>query len=78
MAEEEYTSSILPKNDIKRIQQIVDSLLFYARAVDTTIPPALNQIASNQAKPIINTKIAANMFIYYIHTHPNTKLRLLI
>ena len=51
MAEEEDNLPILPTTEIKRIQQIVGSFLYYARGVDPTIHPAINQIASNQATP---------------------------
>ena len=35
----------LPKTKIKYVQSVVGSLLYYARAIDSTILPALNDIA---------------------------------
>ena len=37
------------------IQQVVGSLLYYARALDNTILPALNDISTQQSKPTQNT-----------------------
>ena len=49
--------------------------LYYARAVDNTILPALNEIATNQAKPTQQTRIATNMLMDYMYTHPNATIR---
>ena len=49
MAQEEDNTDILPTPEIKYIQQVIGSFLYYARAVDNTTFPAINQIASNQA-----------------------------
>ena len=39
-------SQLLNKNETKNVQSITGSLLYYARAIDGTILPALNDIAS--------------------------------
>ena len=44
----------------KRIQKIIGSLLFYARAVDPTILPALNDVAADQSGPTILADKAIN------------------
>ena len=59
----------------KRIQQIVGSFLYYARAIDSTILPALNEISSSQAHPTENTKKKAVMLLDYLATNPTAKLR---
>jgi hypothetical protein len=41
---------------LKRVQQIVGSLLFYARAVNNTLLIGLSAIASQQANPTQLTK----------------------
>ena len=45
------TTPLFPDSDKKRIQQIVGSFLYYARAIDSTILPALSKISSTQANP---------------------------
>ena len=47
------TSSLLPPLAIKRLQEQVGCLLYYARGVDATILPAVNHIASLQSQPTV-------------------------
>ncbi len=42
----------LSKGDNKYIQQVAGTLLYYGRAVDSTILPALSSIATQQAAPM--------------------------
>ncbi len=49
-------SPLLNKAGKKRIQLVVGSFLYYARAVDPTILMALSNIATQQAAPTENTK----------------------
>ena len=42
---------LLPEKKTKWIQSSVGTFLYYGRAVDSTILPALNDISSSQAKP---------------------------
>ena len=39
------TSPLLPPLEIKHIQSIIGSFLYYARALDSTMLPALNEIS---------------------------------
>ena len=39
-------SQYLPEKEIKRIQQIVGSFLYYARALDYTILPSINEVST--------------------------------
>jgi hypothetical protein len=55
----------------KRIQQIVGSFLYYARAVNPTILMALSDIATQQAAPTENTKKRVEQFLDYMWTHPD-------
>ena len=54
-----------------RIQEIVGSLLYYARAVDNKLFVALSAIAACQAKSTIATEIAVNHLLDYVETYPN-------
>ena len=69
------TSPLLPDNEKKRIQQIVGSFLYYARAIDATILPALSELATSQANPTENTKKKATMLLDYLATNPTAKIR---
>ncbi len=64
-------SQLLHDDRKQRIQEIVDSLLYYARAVDNKLLVALSAIAACQAKPTIVTKIAVNHLLDYVATYPN-------
>ena len=71
----EDETRILPKQDIKRIQQIVGSFLYYGRAIDITILKALNTLATQQAKPTVTTEKRIHQFLDYLATHPDAKIR---
>ena len=51
---------------------MVGSFLYFARVIDNTILPAINEIASKQATPTQNTMGKAQMFLDYVNTYPNT------
>jgi len=65
---------ILPKDRIRRIQQVIGSLLYYARAVDHTILVAVNDIAAQQSKATTETEDKVNKLLNYVATHPNATL----
>ena len=69
------TSKKLNDKETKHIQRIVESFLYYARAVDPTILPALNEISYSQASPTKLTTKKCNQLLDYLHTHPNATLR---
>ena len=48
------TTQLLNPKDTKYIQSVTGSFLYYGRALDRTILPALNEIASEQAQPTQN------------------------
>ncbi len=55
----------LDKEGTKYIQQIVGTLLYYRRVVDTTILPALSSIASEQAAPTEQTMTKVKQLLDY-------------
>ena len=57
------------------MQQIVVTLLYYARAVDPIILVALGSIAVNQAKRNETTAQAIKQLVYYCATHPDSTIR---
>ena len=61
--------------DTKWVQSAVGSLLYYGRALDNTILPALNQIGTEQALPTTNTKQKLRRLLDYVATYPKAYLR---
>ena len=71
---------LLPDNDTshpltdaatKRVQGIVGSLLYYARAVDNKLLATLSTISSQQSKATENTAKAVSQLLDYVATYPN-------
>ena len=74
-APKDDTSPPLSTKDATFIQSVTGSLLYYARAVDPTILPALNEIATKQSKPTTTTMSKTKHLLDYIATHPLAILR---
>ena len=74
-AEEDTTLPPLPPTEVTRIQQIVGTLLYYARAIDNTMLVALNAIAAEQSTATADTAEACSMLLDYAATYPNTSIR---
>ena len=66
---------ILDSKTIKYTQGVTGSLLYYARAIESPILPALNEISHRQASPTQNTVDKCKMLLDYCATHPNGKIR---
>ena len=69
------TSPKLNPKDTTKIQSITGSFLYYGRAIDHTILPALNTIASAQAEPTKKTEDKTQRLMDYLHTYPHAYLR---
>lgn len=69
------TSDLLPTKGKRRIQAIVGSLLYYARAIDGSLLPAINEISATQANPTLVTEAKANHLLGFVKNHKNTSLR---
>ena len=54
------------------IQEVTGTFLYYARAINTTILPALGSITTQQAAPTENTMNLVKTIIDYAATHPDT------
>ena len=61
----------LDKAGKKYIQQVVGTLLYYARAVDCTMLAALGSIATQQSKPTQNTMNKVKQLLDYAASHPD-------
>jgi hypothetical protein len=62
----------LSPNDINRIQEVIGTLLYYARAIDNSMLSAIGTIASQQAK---GTKQAIVKLLNYAASHPSATIR---
>ena len=69
------TTDPLELSEVKRIQKIVGTLLFYAQSVDATMLVDLGTIEEQQSIATQTTSKFVNHLLYYCHTHPNAKLR---
>jgi len=67
-------SPILPATDKTFIQQVLGVLLYYGRAVDSTVLVALGSIASAQATPTALTMERTKILLDYVATHPDAIL----
>jgi hypothetical protein len=68
-------SPALPPARIKRLQQIIGTFLYYARAVDPTMLMALSTLGSQQAHGTEQTERNLHHFLDYCHTHPSAIIR---
>ncbi len=55
----------------RRVQEIVGSLLYYARVVDNKLLVALSAIAARQAKATVTTEQAVDLLLNYVATYLN-------
>ena len=69
------TSQPLPPDDVKRLQKVVGTLLYYARAVDPTMLVALNGLASAQTKATSTTADALVHLLNYCTTYPDATIQ---
>ena len=66
-----YTSPSIPEEQKRRIQKIIGTFLYYVRAVDFNMLPALNTLAEQQSSPTKNTEAAITHFLDYAATNPS-------
>jgi hypothetical protein len=69
------TSPPLDAADTKPVQEVLGTLLFYARAIDSTMLAAIGSIASQQAKGTKATMEAIIQLLNYCATHPIATIR---
>jgi hypothetical protein len=63
---------LLSVKQCTNIQKITESVLYYARAVDTMVIMPINDIATEQTKATEKTQTVANQLLDYLATHPDT------
>ena len=67
----EDTTNLLSASQKTEIQAIVGTILYYARAVDPSLLPVANEIASQQAAPTQAVLKAASRLLSYCAAHRN-------
>lgn len=75
MTKDPDTSPLLTKEGTTRLQQVIGTLLYYGRAVDSTMLVALGTLASQQSKGTDATMEALNKLLNYAATHPEAVVR---
>jgi hypothetical protein len=68
------TSAPLTPEVIKRVQDIVSTLLYYGRAIDSTLLSALSSIAARQSNGTQAVAKACDQLLNYVATHPNASI----
>jgi Reverse transcriptase (RNA-dependent DNA polymerase) len=76
----QYTEDIdtappIAPDRVKRLQQIVGTFLYYARAIDSTMLVTLGTLASQQTKATLKTEKAITQFLDYAATNPEASIR---
>ena len=69
------TTALLTPAQIKHVQQVVGTLLYYSRAVDPTLAAALSAIAARQSQGTKAVMEACRQLLDYAATHPNATIR---
>jgi hypothetical protein len=65
----------LPPSGIQFLQQVIGTLLYYARAIDNTMLVAIGSIASAQNNGTEATMHEVTHLLNYCATHPNAVVR---
>lgn len=73
-ADAEDSTPLLDAMDKQRVQEIIATFLFYARAIDNTMLKALGTMLTQQSKPTEATMTAIVKFLNYAVTHPDAEL----
>jgi hypothetical protein len=73
--EDETTSPALSDKDANKLQQLMGTILYYARAFDPTLIMPITVLASEQSKATAVTADKVIKLLNYCNTHPETKIR---
>ena len=68
---EKYDTPVLSSAEKKFVQEVTVTFLYYARAIDTKMLPALGSISTQQAAPTEKTMQKLKQFLDYAATHPD-------
>ena len=68
------TSSPFSDEQIKRVQDIVGTFVWYSCACDPTLAASIRAIASRQTKGTKDVVAACHQLLFYLETHPDTTI----
>jgi hypothetical protein len=68
-------SQKLSPDEIKEIQRVIESILYYAHAVDITVLMALSSITIKQSKGTSDTMAKIKQLLDYLATYPDATTR---
>ena len=68
------TSATLSDKQIKCVQDIVGTFVWYSRACDPTLAASLSAISSRQIKGTEDVMTAFHQLLDYLSTHPDTAI----
>ena len=71
----QMTQNLSQPHKIKRLQEVIGVFLFYARAIDSSLLPALSSLAAAQTEATENTLMEMNRLMDYVSTNPMTTIR---
>ena len=66
----DYDTAHLDASGVLRVQHVVGSILYYARAIDSPLLPALTEIGSDQEKATEETWAATKKLLDFVATFP--------
>ena len=66
------TSAPLDSKDITRLQEVIGTILYYARAINSTMIVALGSLAAKKLKGTEATAQKVTQLLDYCTTHPDT------
>ncbi|KAI2503406.1 Reverse transcriptase (RNA-dependent DNA polymerase) [Fragilaria crotonensis] len=68
-------ATALDATDKRRILEVLGTLLFYARAIDSTLLTAIGELATEQSEGTKTTMEKLSQLLNYCATHPNATVR---
>ena len=71
----EDMSPPLTEEQIRRVQDVVGTFVWYGAACDPTLAASLSALATQQSKGTDNVKKASHQLLDYLVTHPNAAIR---
>jgi hypothetical protein len=69
------TSPPISSADKLRLQEVVGTLLYYARALDVTILTAISELSTEMATGAVKTMTKLNQLLHYLAAYPEAVIR---
>mmetsp|Transcript_27287 Transcript_27287/g.38602 ORF Transcript_27287/g.38602 Transcript_27287/m.38602 type:complete len:96 (-) Transcript_27287:381-668(-) len=69
------TTAALNVANTKKVQEVLGTLLYYARAIDSTMLPAIRTLATQQSAPTAQTMEGIKQLLNYCASNPHAVVR---